>query len=255
MVKEHLSPVKLGVNVDHVATLRQARGGRHPSPREGALQAEKGGADGITVHLREDRRHIQDTDVTAIKKSVRVPLNLEMSLNPEIVRIALWVRPAKVCFVPERRKELTTEGGLDARAEERILKRVIPRFKKQGIEVSLFIDPDPKQIQAAYRVQADAIEIHTGSYAEARGLGQLRELERIEKAVRIAGLLQLKVHAGHGLDYANVKAVARIPGIRELNIGHSIVSHAVMVGMRNAVREMKKKIAKACENERKKTRL
>ncbi|MBN1687482.1 MAG: pyridoxine 5'-phosphate synthase [Candidatus Omnitrophica bacterium] len=232
--------IQLGVNIDHVATLRQARGGVNPEPLHAAREAEKGGADGITVHLREDRRHIQDHDIYALKKSCRVPLNLEMALSPEIVRIALRLRPQKVCFVPEKRKELTTEGGLDAYAKRILLKKLVPKFRKKGIEVSLFIDPLWQQIRTAAWVGAPAIEIHTGAYANAQGAKQKKELNRLRAAAKEAHKLGLKVHAGHGLDYENVKSVARIPEIVELNIGHSIISQAMQVGVRQAVKQMKR---------------
>lgn len=234
---------ELGVNIDHVATLRQARGGKVPSPRLAALEAQKGGADGgITLHLREDRRHIQDFDLWEIKKVCRIPLNLEMALHPEIIRIALRLRPEKVCIVPERRREVTTEGGLDAVRYEKILKRMIPKFRQKKIQVSLFIAPSPKQIKTAARAGADAIEIHTGSYANARGRKRAGELKKIREGAKLAESLGLRVHAGHGLDYENVRAICRIPQIQELNIGHSIVSRAVFTGMRQAVREMKRLI-------------
>jgi pyridoxine 5-phosphate synthase len=230
---------KLGVNIDHVATLRQARGGPVPSPRLAALEAQKGGADSITIHLREDRRHIQDRDVCEIRNNIRIPVNLEMSLHPEIVSIALRVRPDKVCIVPEKRRELTTEGGLDAASNKKMLARVVSRLRKKKIEVSLFIGPESKQIRAARAVGADAIEIHTGAYANAKGRVKKFELDRIRIAAREASDLGLKVNAGHGLDYRNVKPIVRIPVIEELNIGHSIVSYSVFVGLREAVREMK----------------
>jgi pyridoxine 5-phosphate synthase len=235
---------KLGVNIDHVATLRQARGGMVPSPRLAALEAEKGGADGITIHLREDRRHIQDQDLAEIKKAIHVPLNLEMALSPEIIEIALRFSPEKICIVPERRQEITTEGGLDAFAKQALLKRVIPRFRRKGIEVSLFIAPSLKQIQTAFHVKVDAIEIHTGTYANAKGNRKAEELQLIRKMTQKASALGLKVNAGHGLDYENVKAIAKIPAMQELNIGHSIVSYSIFVGMKQAVREMKRLIEK-----------
>jgi len=232
--------LKLGINVDHIATLRQARGGRVPSPCLGALEAQKGGADGITVHLREDRRHIQDHDLREIKKAIRIPLNLEMAWEPEIIRIALRLKPEKVCVVPEKRQELTTEGGLNAAAKERSLRRMIPEFHRKKIQVSLFIDPSAKQIEAAARCGADAIEIHTGTYVNKKGSAKKRELGKVCQGARLAARLGLKVHAGHGLDYENVRPICRIPEIEELNIGHSILTHAVFVGMRQAVREMKR---------------
>ncbi|MBI3306864.1 MAG: pyridoxine 5'-phosphate synthase [Candidatus Omnitrophica bacterium] len=230
---------KLGVNIDHVATLRQARGGKVPSPKLAASEAQKGGADGITLHLREDRRHIQDFDLGEVRKSCSLPLNLEMALHPEIIRIALNFRPEKICIVPERRQEVTTEGGLDAVKNEKILQRVIPQFKKKKIEVSLFIGPSLKQIEMARKTGADAIEIHTGHYANVHKGKHPAELLKIGKAAAFARSLGLLVNAGHGLDYENVSAICCIPGIHELNIGHSIVSRAVFVGMREAVREMK----------------
>ena len=234
---------KLGVNIDHVATLRQARGGWVPSPCLAALAAAKGGADGITVHLREDRRHIQDHDLIEIKKVIGIPLNLEMAVVPKMIRIALGLRPEKVCIVPERRQERTTEGGLDACAKEKVLKQWLPALRRQRIEVSLFIEPSREQILAASRLGADAIEIHTGRYANTKGAQRKKELNRIRQAAKEAAKLGLKVHAGHGLDYENVKPIARIPEMAELNIGHSIVSRAVFVGMKNAAREMKRIIA------------
>jgi len=233
---------KLGVNIDHVATLRQARGGVAPSPLEAANEAERGGADSITIHLREDRRHIQDHDVEQLKKSCSVPLNLEMALASDIIRMALKIRPQKVCIVPEKRQELTTEGGLNVLSQEKTLRIVIRKLKKKKIEVSLFIDPDKKQIKAAKRVGAGAIEIHTGSYANAKRGAREKELQKIRQASRYGHLLGLKVHAGHGLDYKNVVSVASIPEIRELNIGHSIIGQAVFSGLRQAVYDMKKKI-------------
>lgn len=234
--------MKLGVNIDHVATLRQARKGTVPSPKQAAIEAQKAGADGITIHLREDRRHIQDHDLTEVQKAVCIPINLEMALVPSIIKIALKHCPEKVCIVPERRKEITTEGGLDACAKESVLRRVIPQMRKKGIEVSLFIDPQIKQIETAVRVKADAIEIHTGTYAHARGAKKKTELERIRKMAAYAAKKGLKVNAGHGLDYDNVKAIAKILHLDELNIGHSIVSRAVFSGMKQAVQEMKRLI-------------
>ena len=231
---------KLGVNIDHVATLRQARGGKVPNPALAAAQAQKGGADGITLHLREDRRHIQDFDLTAVRRACRLPINLEMALDPEIIRIARRFCPEKVCVVPEKRRELTTEGGLDVLSKEKLLRQVIAGMHRKKIQVSLFLDPSLRQIEAASRVGADAVEIHTGAYAHSGSAAGIRELKRIRQAARLAKSLGLRVHAGHGLDYKNVRAIARIPGIEELNIGHSIVCRAVFVGMKQAVREMKR---------------
>lgn len=233
--------VKLGVNIDHVATLRQARGGDWPDPLEAAREAERGGADGITVHLREDRRHIQDSDLRRLKHTVRRPLNLEMALHPEIVKIALRLRPEKVCVVPERRREVTTEGGLDAVKKRGALQQVIPRLRARGIEVSLFIDPEIRQVRSARALGADAVELHTGAFASAGPRKKQAELARLRRAALEAHRLGLKVNAGHGLDYENTPAVAALPYICELNIGHAIVAQSVFVGMRQAVREMKRR--------------
>ncbi len=234
--------IKLGVNIDHVATLRQARKGRVPDLLRAALEAVKGGADGITVHLREDRRHIQDADVFQLKKILRKPLNLEMSLAPEIVKIALKVKPAKACLVPEKRQELTTEGGLDSVQKKKILQSVIPKLRAKGIEVSLFIDPELRQVRTAKEVGADAVELHTGSYANAKGAKKRRELARLRQAAIEGHRLKLKVNVGHGLDYENVTAVARLPYIEEANIGHSIVSYSILAGIREAARQMKERL-------------
>ncbi len=233
----------LGVNIDHVATLRQARRGTEPSVRQAALEAVRGGADGITIHLREDRRHIQDRDLEEIRRVLKVPLNLEMAFVPEMTAIALRARPEKICIVPERRRELTTEGGLDVLRKEKALKRALPRFVKAGIEVSLFIAPVPEQVRAAARTGAQAIEIHTGAYAHAQGRQRAYELSRIKTAARLAAALGLKVNAGHGLNYQNVLPLVRIPELEEFNIGHSIVSCAIFTGLKQAVRRMKKIIA------------
>lgn len=231
---------KLGVNVDHVATLRQARGGKVPAPVRAALEAEKGGADGITMHLREDRRHIQDRDLWELKRRSRLALNLEMAAVPEIVRIACRLVPEKVCLVPERRREVTTEGGLDVFGKKKALKRIVSKLCVKGIEVSLFIDPDARQVRASKEVGAQTIELHTGSYANAAKSRKKVELERLRKAAIVGHRLGLNVNAGHGLDYQNVRSVAKLPYMNELNIGHSIVSRSVFVGMRRAVREMKR---------------
>lgn len=233
----------LGVNIDHVATLRQARRGSEPSVLQAALEAVRGGAEGITIHLREDRRHIQDHDLKAIRQLIKVPLNLEMAFVPEMTAIALKYRPQKICIVPERRRELTTEGGLDVLKKEKALTNAIPRFSAAGIEVSLFIAPNPEQIRAAARTGAPVIEIHTGAYAHASGSMRKSELIRIKTAARLAASLGLKVNAGHGLNYQNVLALVRLPELEEFNIGHSIVSRAVFIGLQRAVRAMKKLVA------------
>ncbi len=253
--------VNLGINIDHVATLRQARLTIEPDPVAAAVLAELGGADGITVHLREDRRHIQDRDVELLRQTVRTRLNLEMAAASEIVDIAVRLRPDQATLVPERRQELTTEGGLDVVQAKAGLQKVVSRLKDAGIAVSLFIDPDPEQISAARAVGADQIELHTGPYAEVSlrpgrtqpasiddrlrgrfvpGTDQVAaELARLESAARQAGALGLILAAGHGLTYWNVAPVAAIDGMHELNIGHSIIARAVLVGMERAVREMK----------------
>lgn len=230
----------LGVNIDHVATLRQARRGVEPSVLEAALVAEKAGADLITVHLREDRRHIQDEDVFLIKEKILIPLNLEMSLVEEIVDNALLVHPYKVTIVPEKREEITTEGGLNVALYKTRLVEVIKKFKQKNIIVSLFIDTDKKFIKASKDVGADAIEIHTGQYSNAKDEQQINiELDKIKEAVAYASSLGLEVHAGHGLNYQNVKLIAEISKLVELNIGHSIISRAVFVGLEQAIKEMK----------------
>jgi pyridoxine 5-phosphate synthase len=235
--------VELGVNIDHVATLRQARRTYEPDPVAAAVLAELGGADGITVHLREDRRHIQDRDVRRLRESVTVKLNLEMSVAEEIVAIACQVMPDQATLVPEHRAEITTEGGLDAIALETELARAIERLHAADIHVSLFLDPEPRQIEQAARLGADAVELHTGRYALARRRQRHDELVALTTAGKLVVELGMDLHAGHGLNYHNVTPVARIPHMRELNIGHAIVSRAVYVGMTQAVREMKARLA------------
>ena len=236
--------MKLGVNVDHVATLRQARGTTYPAPLEAARLCERAGADGITIHLREDRRHIQDADVVEFRRALTIPLNLEMANSPEIVEIALAVRPAEVCLVPERRQELTTEGGLDAAGQFAALKPSVARRKAAGIAVSLFIEPDPAQLDAAVALGAPVVELHTGKYCELSGAAQADELRRLAAAAEYGHARGLRINAGHGLTYDNLPAFLRtVPHLEVLNIGHSIVARAVMVGMEQAVREMKALLA------------
>jgi pyridoxine 5-phosphate synthase len=230
---------RLGVNIDHVATLRNARGGAEPDPVAAAALAELAGADGITIHLREDRRHIKDRDLTLLRQTVQTRLNLEMAATDEMVAIALSVKPECCTLVPEKRAELTTEGGLDVRIHLEALKLAIEKLQQGGIVVSLFVDPDPDQIKAANKAGADYIEIHTGSFAEAATWKEEeQELIKIENAVKLARKLDLGVNAGHGLNYVNVKKVAAIGGIEEFNIGHSIMSRAILVGLHQAVRDM-----------------
>jgi len=232
--------ILLGVNIDHVATIRQARGTRYPEPLQAALLCEQSGADAITLHLREDRRHIQDRDVHMLKEMLQTRMNLEMAATTEMVEIACQVEPQDCCLVPERREELTTEGGLDVVANFEHLKAVCGRLGEAGIRVSLFIDAEAEQLEAAAATGAPVVEIHTGHYADAVDPGQRQlELLRIQKAVATGESLGLQVNAGHGLDYHNVMEIAAIPGIRELNIGHSIVARAIFSGLAEAVREMK----------------
>ncbi len=231
--------IRLGVNIDHVATLRQARRGREPEPVAAAHEAELGGADQITVHLREDRRHIQDRDLRLLRQTVQTPLNLELALAEEVVAIALEVRPDQVTLVPERREEVTTEGGLHVPPRRDAVRAAVERFTAAGIPVSLFIDPDPAQLSAAREVGASHVELHTGAYANARGAEQRIELERLVTASARAVELGLHLALGHGLDYRNIQAVRGIEGLEEVNIGHAIVSRAVFVGLRQAVREMR----------------
>ena len=238
--------MELGVNIDHVATLRQARGTVYPDPIEAARIAEEAGADLITLHLREDRRHIVDQDIEILRGRVQTRMNLEMAATDEMVKIACRVRPDDVCLVPERRAELTTEGGLNVAGQKAILTQVTLSLQKAGIRVSMFVDPDTLQIEASRDVGADAIEIHTGAYAEALSVTEEdREFERVVEAVTVGNKLALKVNAGHGLHYENVERIASIDGITELNIGHSIIARAVFLGLAGAVKEMKNRIDKA----------
>jgi pyridoxine 5-phosphate synthase len=235
--------IRLGVNIDHVATLRQARGTTYPSPIEAARACAEAGAHGLTVHLREDRRHIQDQDVADLKRLDLLPLNLEMAAVEEIVAIALHVCPHEACLVPERRHELTTEGGLDVIGGGRVVASAVERLRAEGIAVSLFIEPDAKQIEAAANLGAAAVELHTGTYCDAASDSADVELDRLIQGARRAHELGLKVNAGHGLHLDNIKGLLRMPYLSTLNIGHSIVSHAVMVGMKEAVCAMLRVIA------------
>jgi pyridoxine 5-phosphate synthase len=231
--------VKLGVNVDHVATVRQARKTDEPDPVAAAIMVELAGADGIVCHLREDRRHIQDRDLRLLREVVRTHLNLEMAATEAMVKIALETKPDMVTLVPEKREEVTTEGGLDVQGHYERLAQVLPALQNAGILVSLFIDPDIEQIKMGAKLRADYVEIHTGLYAEAKDVEEeLRELEKIQQAAGIAAKLGFGVAAGHGLTYQNVRPIAEIPEVEELNIGHTIVARAIMRGMEQAVREM-----------------
>ena len=231
--------IDLGVNIDHVATLRNARGTAYPDPIRAALLAEQAGADCITLHLREDRRHIKDADVIAMAPQLITRMNLEAAVTQEMIDFACRIKPADVCLVPEKRTEVTTEGGLDVIRYHKEVAAAVKQLQGEGIRVSLFIDADENQIAAAADVGAPVIELHTGAYADAEGEAQLAELERVKNGVRWGVAKGLKVNAGHGLHYTNVQAIAAIPDIAELNIGHAIVAHAVFVGWENAVREMK----------------
>jgi pyridoxine 5-phosphate synthase len=234
------SRVLLGVNIDHVATLRQARGTRYPDPVQAAMMAEEAGADGITIHPREDRRHIQDRDVLLLRDTLQTKMNLEMAVTDAMLAFAERVEPECVCLVPEKREELTTEGGLDVDGQEERVARACDRLAKLGAEVSLFIDPDPVQIDAAVRCGAPVVELHTGEYAEARDSVALEaSFQVLENAVAYARKRGLIVNAGHGLHYHNTERVAAIPGINELNIGHAIIARAVFTGLKDAVRDMR----------------
>ena len=241
----HYRKLLLGVNIDHVATLRQARGTDYPDPVHAAVIAQTAGADSITIHLREDRRHIQDRDVHLIRDVSHIPLNLECAVNDEMLAIACEVRPDYVCLVPEKREELTTEGGLDVAKQTNKIKEAVSQLTESGIKVSLFIDPDEHQIEAAIETEAPMIEIHTGRYADAIAAEQAKELEHIITAARYAHVQGIQVNAGHGLHYQNVQPVAQIAEIVELNIGHAIVAHAVLYGLAEAVSKMKQLMTEA----------
>jgi pyridoxine 5-phosphate synthase len=237
--------ILLGVNIDHVATLRQARRDRYPDPVHAALAAEVAGADSITLHLREDRRHIQDADVRALRPLLQTRMNLEMAVTDEMLAVAAEIRPADCCLVPERRQEITTEGGLDVLAGAARVRAAAAQLKVAGVRVALFIDPDPRQIEAAAQAGAPVVELHTGAYARAEGARAATELERLRTGARLAASLGLEVHAGHGLNYHNVQPVAALSELTELNIGHALIAHALFVGLPAAVREMKALMAEA----------
>ena len=232
--------LNLGVNIDHVATLRQARGTSYPDPITAALIAEESGADSITLHLREDRRHIQDRDVYALKEAMRTHMNLEMAVTEEMLAVAMDVRPSDCCLVPEKREELTTEGGLDVAGQLEKVTDSCARLAEQDIRVSLFIDPDERQLDAAVKAGAPVVELHTGAYADAEGEQQQQELARVVSASSYGHGIGLIVNAGHGLHYENVTAIARIPEVVELNIGHAIIAQAVCDGLKIAVSKMKR---------------
>lgn len=238
--------IRLGVNIDHIATLRQVRGTRYPDPVEAARLAETAGADSITVHLREDRRHIQERDVKLLREVLQTRMNLEMAVTAEMLDFATYALPQDCCLVPERREELTTEGGLDVCSQSSKLAAACQQLADAGIRVALFIDPDPAQVEAAAKLRVAAVELHTGRYADAENAQlQAEELFRLREAARQAIQLRLEVHAGHGLNYHNVKPVAAIPEIVELNIGHAVIARAVMTGLPVAVKDMKRLILEA----------
>jgi pyridoxine 5-phosphate synthase len=239
--------IRLGVNVDHVATVRQARRVDVPDPVEAALLAETAGADGITVHLREDRRHIQERDVRILRQRLHTKLNLEMAVTPAMLAFAEKVRPDDACFVPEKREELTTEGGLDVVSHRQKIREGTQRLQSLAVRVSLFVDPETAQIEASRDAGAHAVEIHTGAYCNALSLEREKQLQTIIEASKLAQSLGLEVHGGHGLNYDNVLAIAQIPEMAELNIGHSIIARSIIVGIEQAVREMKELLSKAKE--------
>ncbi len=236
-----MQPIRLGVNIDHVATLRNARGGDHPDPLRAAQAVLAAGADGITMHLREDRRHIRDADVEAVRHKIAAPLNLEMAATDELVGIALSLRPHACCLVPERRQELTTEGGLDVAGQQERLRQVVAALGGGGIRVALFIDPDPAQLRAAAAVGAPVVELHTGAYAN----GRAGEMERLRAAAQLAAGLGLECHAGHGLTFANTPPVAALPEVVELNIGHFLIGEALFAGLGPTIRRMRALIDEA----------
>lgn len=236
--------IRLGVNIDHIATLRNARGGVHPCPINGAKIAKKAGADGITAHLREDRRHIKDADIFRLKKEVKLPLNLEMAATDEMLKIALKVLPNAVCLVPEKRQEVTTEGGLDVLSNQKKLSEIIKKLKAKKIRISLFVDANQSQILAAAKIGADIVEIHTGKYCHLKGAAQKSEFQIIRDAIEYASELGLECHAGHGLDFKTAKEISKITGVVELNIGHFIIGESVFSGLESVIKKMKKQIQK-----------
>jgi pyridoxine 5-phosphate synthase len=235
--------IRLGVNIDHVGTIRNARGGSHPDPVAAAALALEAGADGVTLHLREDRRHIREDDLQRLAASIRAPINLEMAATAEMVAIALAARPHAVCLVPERREEVTTEGGLDAAGSRKTLEPVIARLSDAGIRVSLFIDPDESQVRAAAEMKAPVVELHTGRYAGTVGQSRRAELDRLVRAAATTRTYNIECHAGHGLTFENVSDVAAIPEVVELNIGHFLIGEAIFIGLRASISEMRQRIA------------
>ncbi|SRR3989338_1256735 len=239
MKKNIRKKIRLGVNIDHVATIRNARGGSHPDPVMAAILSQKSGADGITIHLREDRRHIRDYDLKRLKKEIKLPINLEMAATKEMLAIALKTKPNAVCIVPEKRQEVTTEGGLDVIKNEKFLREMIKKIHAKKIKVSLFVDANEKQIAAAKKIGANIVEIHTGEFCRKPFK---TEFHKIRKCAKTAEMLGLECHAGHGLNYETAKIISKIPQIRELNIGHFIIGEAIFDGLANVIKKMKKKI-------------
>lgn len=234
-----MQKLRLGVNIDHVATVRQARGGSHPSPLRAAMMAAAAGADGITAHLREDRRHISDHDIESLRLELRIPLNLEMAATQEMKEIALKHLPHACCIVPENRQERTTEGGIDAAGQLTRLKPIVRELVDAGIRVSMFVEPDKRQLDASRALGAPVVELHTGAYSEAKGADQQRLLEKCQEAARYGASIGLEIHAGHGLSYENVQPIAAIPEVRELNIGHYLIGEAIFVGLEASIRRMR----------------
>ncbi len=245
-----MNSIRLGVNIDHVATVRNARGGDHPDPIKAAQMAIAAGADGITLHLREDRRHIRDSDLARLIDAISAPINLEMAVTDEMLGIALKTKPHAVCLVPERRQEVTTEGGLDVAAHVAVLTPFVARLRDAGIRVSLFIDPDESQVEAAARIGAPVVELHTGTYAEASNTARPMELERLQRVAHAVQTARIECHAGHGLTFTNVVDVAAIPEVAELNIGHFLVGEAIFLGLPQAITLMKDAIAQGAARRR-----
>ena len=240
-----MPPLRLGVNIDHVATLRNARGGAHPDPVRAALLAQASGADGITAHLREDRRHIRDADIAALMELMTIPLNLEIAATDEMLAIALKHKPHAVCIVPEKREERTTEGGLDVVGNMETLQRIVPSLLAAGIRVSLFINPSSDQVKASKEIGAQVVELHTGKYCEDTGEGRAEELAHIQEAAKLAVALGLECHAGHGLSYDTVTPIAAIADIIELNIGHFLIGEAIFLGLHESIKRMKRLMQEA----------
>jgi pyridoxine 5-phosphate synthase len=234
--------IRLGVNIDHVATIRNARGGAHPDPVDAAILAQKSGADGITIHLREDRRHIRDEDLVRLKKEIKLPINLEMAATQEMLEIALKTKPNAVCIVPEKRQEVTTEGGLDVVKNEKILREMIKKIRAKKIRVSLFVDANEAQIRMSKKIGADIVELHTGEFCHVVGKKREAEFQKIKKCALLCQELDLECHAGHGLNYETAKIIAKIPQIIELNIGHFIIGEAIFDGLAKVIRKMQKVI-------------